>query len=217
MQVKICGLMDKEQALAVANAGAHAIGFIFYPPSPRNISVTVAHDICQALPPSVFKVGVFVDANTETIVSTVHTARLDFAQLHGKESPQQVRDLQAHGVRVIKVLRTTGDSLLAEAQQFAHATGILVEAGHGVLPGGNGAGWHWSEAACLAHQRPYILAGGLNADNIISAIQQSQASAVDLSSGVELSPGDKDLQKVIAVLTAVRHHAQVHSTGVVFA
>ncbi|HSQ40670.1 MAG TPA: phosphoribosylanthranilate isomerase [Fibrobacteraceae bacterium] len=216
VQTKICGLTRVEEALACAQAGADAIGLVFYPPSPRHVSVQQAKSICLALPSSVATVGVFVDPPGEEILLLAKRLELSMVQLHGNETPETVRMLQRAGLKVIKALRSSGDLLLEEALQYADADALLVEASRGVLPGGNGASWDWALARPLADKRSFILAGGLNAENVVEAIRLSGASAVDLSSGAESSPGSKDLDKVHKIIQQVRSCAPGKEQGAVF-
>jgi len=216
IQIKICGLTNVEEAIACAEAGASAIGFIFYPPSPRFVNLGDARIIREALPSSVTPVGVFVDLPVEEVILTARKVGLKTVQLHGNESIFAVRVLQQEGLRVIKVLRSSGRQLLLEAEEYSLADCLLVEAGHGALPGGNGSTWLWSEAKPLAERMPYILAGGLTAKNISDALRDSGASAVDVSSGAECSPGRKDIQKVKDIISKVRDFTPTTKTGVIF-
>ena len=195
LQVKICGLTQAEQAAQCAQLGADALGVIFYPPSPRHIDLVQATEIVQAAAETPV-VGVFVNTSVEKIVHICQSAGIHWVQLHGAECPGVVAALQERGFRVIKVLRSLGVSLERDMGRYAHADGIMVEAGQGPLPGGNGSAWQWEEAQVVSSQRPLALAGGLNADNILKAAVSAQASLLDLSSGVEKSPGIKDLTQV---------------------
>jgi len=216
VQIKICGLTQPEEARACAEAGADAIGLVFYPPSPRFVTLEQATLIRKAIPQGVPAVGVFVDLPVEDMIYTARQVGLQTIQLHGNETSRTIWILKNEGFRVIKVLRTTGQRLLDEAAEYSEADGFLVEASRGSLPGGNGATWQWSEAKMLAPQRPFILAGGLNASNIAEAIQQSGASAVDVSSGVELTPGFKNISLIQSLVQTVHTIAPTNPIGVVF-
>jgi len=215
LQVKICGLTDPLQAKACADLGANALGLIFYPKSPRHVNLEQARRVVGAVEMRVPVVGVFVDQDPRVVAETAMQVGISWVQLHGQESPQQVQQLVQSGLKVIKVLRSLGHALEQEALQYTQASAFLVEAGHGVLPGGNGAQWNWAEAQVLADMRPFALAGGLNADNVQHAAQSAQASLLDLSSGVETQPGIKDLAKVEAVLRVVRNMDVYWNSGVV--
>jgi len=161
-------------------------------------------------------VGVFVDLPVENIILTAREVGFHTIQLHGNETSRTIWILKNAGFRVIKVLRSVGEHLLFESAEYALADAILVEASKGELPGGNGASWNWSEAQKLSTVRPFILAGGLNTSNITDALQQSGASAIDLSSGVEVSPGRKNIHSVQTILKAAHDFVPAPSTGVIF-
>jgi len=197
VQVKICGLRDVVQAEACVRLGADAIGLVFYPQSPRFVEISKAVEICHAVAGHVARVGVFVDMSADEIIDHVKKCGLDVAQLHGSETAELVADLKAAGVRVVKVLNSTGDDLRRDAAKFAGAAdSFLVEAGKGVLPGGNAATWNWAGAGTLREVASFALAGGLCAENVGDAINAAGCDAVDVSSGVEISPGVKDMKKV---------------------
>lgn len=221
IQVKICGITQVEQAVAVAQAGADALGLIFYPRSPRHLEGNQAREIVDSVHlhmgserPSM--VGVFVNRSVNETIEIASAVGLDAVQLHGAESPQEVQQLVDQGLYVIKVLHTLGSDLVLQAQEYACAQGLMVEAGKGVLPGGNGASWMWKEAASLQEHGPFALAGGLDACNLTQAVHESGASAVDLSSGVEIRPGIKDLEKVQQVINKVRAITKIQVKGKVF-
>jgi phosphoribosylanthranilate isomerase len=199
-QVKICGLTRVGQAKACAALGADAVGCVFFPASPRHVADDQARAICKALPEHVRSVGVFVDASFSTIMARVKHCGLGAVQLHGRESPQLVSRLAAEGLPVIKALWMDGYPSLKHASGYP-ATAFLVEGSRGKLPGGNALDWDWHGAAAIAHDFPLIVAGGLTPENVMQAAGQSMASALDVSSGVESSPGCKDLDRVKQFLT----------------
>lgn len=201
-QVKVCGLTRVEEALACAALGAQAIGCVFYPPSPRHVSDERAREIFRSLPPAVCSVGVFVDEAATVILKKMERCGLTAVQLHGRESPALLDELQGQGIIVIKALFVNGTPSLEEAGSFG-ASAYLVECAGGRLPGGNALPWNWSAAAAISRKNPVILAGGLNPDNVSQAIQEALPDAIDVSSGVESSPGRKDLNKVKRLLEAV--------------
>jgi phosphoribosylanthranilate isomerase len=215
-QIKICGFTRADQALACAQAGADAIGLVFYPLSPRFVSLETAKEICTVLPANVASVGVFVDEPVESMIKIARMVGLRSIQLHGNESSFTVHILKSAGFHVIKVLRFQGPQLLMEAAEYALADSLLVEASKGQLPGGNGAVWQWSGAQPLAHKRPIIVAGGLHAENVAQALAESEASGVDLSSGAESGHGHKDIIKIKAIISAVRAFTPVSPIGEVF-
>ncbi len=203
-QVKICGLTRPDEALACARMGADAIGLVFYPKSPRNLTPRQAGDICCQLPPQVKAVAVCVDMPSEKILALASECGFGTVQLHGRETPQKVARLAQAGLRVIKTLFANRPPEIALAPKYAAATAFLVECGQGQLPGGNARTWNWYLPPVLFEKQPVIIAGGLAPANIRQALQISQADAVDVSSGVEASPGRKDLQKVRAFLAAIK-------------
>jgi phosphoribosylanthranilate isomerase len=195
IEVKICGLTDPDEARACAEAGADAIGLVFHPPSPRNLEIERARAISDRLPPRVARVGVFADADADTMLRIAAAAGLTALQLHGPGSLAALPRLLGAPYRVIAVLRSTA-GLIQAAQALPATVGLLVECGRGVLPGGNGAVWEWAAAAPLAALRPFALAGGLSPDTVVGAVRDARAAAVDISSGVESSPGRKDVALV---------------------
>lgn len=213
-QVKICGLTRVDEAVACARAGADAIGLVFYPPSPRHVSVATAGEIAAALPPAVAKVGVFVDAPKDTVLETVRAAGLTAVQLHGGETPAMVAELKATGLMVIKALFAAKAPGVELADTFG-ADAVLFEQGAGRLPGGNAEIWDYSLArrsglirrSDLGRKQtlgpPLILAGGLAPDNVTGAIAKARPDAIDLSSGVEASPGRKQIELVKSLMAAV--------------
>jgi len=202
IQIKVCGLTRPDEALACAEAGAHAIGLVFYPPSPRFVSEATAHDITEALPDHVVPVGVFVDESYDHVMKHATNCRLKAVQLHGNESPDMVDQLMREKVRVIKALFHGKHPTLEEADRF-RPTAYLAECAGGVLPGGNALIWDWGLARTIGRQYPVILAGGLTPDNVNEALTNAMPGAVDVSSGVESSPGRKDIDKVRAFIRAV--------------
>jgi phosphoribosylanthranilate isomerase len=201
-QVKICGLTREDEALACAELGADAIGGVFYPRSPRHLSEEQARGLFRSLPATVCKVGVFVNEPFSTIMQRVDHCGLNAVQLHGRESPDLVDELRKTGIIVVKAIFVNGTPSLMQIDSF-NASAYLIECAGGTLPGGNALKWDWSAAAGISERRAVILAGGLNPANIALAIQYALPDAVDVSSGVESSPGRKDLEKVKRLLQAV--------------
>ncbi|MDD4101236.1 MAG: phosphoribosylanthranilate isomerase [Kiritimatiellae bacterium] len=202
--LKICGITDATTAMFCAQAGAGAVGAVFYKKSPRNVSVTQARDIFSRLPENVARVGVCVDMTAQEMIQIAHEVNLDTVQMHGCESVSDVAMVLQSGFHVVKVLKTAGKMLVEEASRIPQAAGILVECGKGILPGGNGAVWDWSAAAGLAGLRAFAVAGGLAPGNIRRAALCSKADAWDVSSGVETEPGLKDMSAVTALIGTVK-------------
>jgi len=201
LAIKICGLTKPQQALACAQAGADAIGLVFYPPSPRHVGDDLAGEICKILPAGVAKVGVFVDAPIQDILAKVVHCGLTAVQLHGNEAPALAKALVRRDLKVIKAVFAARPPFLTEAATFA-PTAFLVECGRGDLPGGNAEQWDWAGSAAVP--RPFVLAGGLSPRNVAEAIAAARPDGVDVSSGVETTPGDKDLAAVTAFIQNAR-------------
>lgn len=206
-QIKICGLTTVAAAVKCAALGADAIGFVFFPKSPRNLSEKAALSITAELPATVCKVGVFVNETADHILRCMEACRLDAAQLHGKEPPETIDLLAAKGIKVIKGLYLNGTPSVTEVDQY-RSPAFLVECSAGKLPGGNAKTWDWGAAREFGQQHPLILAGGLSPENVADAIAAAEPDAVDVSSGVESAPGRKDLVKVEAFINAV-HRTRV--------
>lgn len=198
---KICGITRIEDALAAAQAGADAIGFVFYAKSPRAVDVRQARAIIAELPPFVTTVGLFVNASRCELNEILEVVPLDLLQFHGDETPQ---DCEGYHRPWIKALRVRpGDDLEAACQLYPGARGILLDTYVAGVPGGTGEAFDWSLVP--AHlSKPIILAGGLSADNVGQAIAQVRPYAVDVSGGVEQAKGIKDAAKIEAFMQAVK-------------
>ncbi len=183
--IKICGLTRAEDALLAWELGASALGFVFHPASPRNVTATQVSAIRRHLPPEAFCVGVFVDRAPEEVNAVAQRAGLHAVQLHGHETPQHCRAIR---LPVIKAIRKEDEGRLGDYDVAA----FLLDAAHPLLPGGTGQKADWALAARIAQSKPLILAGGLNATSIQKAIATVHPSGLDLSSGVESAPGIKD-------------------------
>jgi len=201
-QVKVCGLTDPSTAVSCADLGVKAIGCVFYEKSPRFVSEALAREICSALPPSIHKVGVFVDHSFSEIMRRVAFCGLTAAQLHGNEPPELLKRLRSEGVLAIKALFAERTPGLNAAEDYRDGI-FLVEQGKGSLPGGNAAEWDWGGLKEFSRNHPLILAGGLRPGNVAAAIALSQPDGVDVSTGVESSPGVKDLARVEAFMKAI--------------
>lgn len=201
-QIKICGLTDAAQAIACAELGADAIGLVFFAKSPRNVSMEKAREITGVLPPDVVSVGVFVNADFDFMMERVDRCGLKGVQLHGQESPGLVDRLAEEDILVIKALFVGQRPTMEEVKTY-QAPVYLVECAGGKLPGGNAMTWEWKAAKPFGTSHPLILAGGLSAANVARAIRDAEPDAVDVSSGVEMQPGKKDIEKVAAFIAAV--------------
>lgn len=198
MIVKICGITRTEDAALAVELGALAIGFIFWPSSPRVVSPARARDIVTRLPPQVLAVGVFVNASAATIEATVDEAGLGAIQLHGDESPVLAKGLSRP---VIKAL-TLGPALDDQLEAWREST-VLLDAHDATHRGGTGRTIDWDRAATVAARHRVLLAGGLNAGNVAVAVSRVRPAGIDVSSGVESSPGVKDADKLRALFGAL--------------
>jgi len=192
IKVKICGITNLEDARAALEEGADALGFVFYPKSPRYIDYQKAADIVQTLPPFVITVGVFVNESKETILKGVKAASLSLVQLHGNESPEFCNSL---GLRIIKAIRISVSGDLDQIKNYS-VQGILLDSFHEDLYGGTGRPFKWDILKGLAFKNPIILSGGLDPENVRDAVDRLSPYAVDVSSGVETSPGIKNREKM---------------------
>jgi phosphoribosylanthranilate isomerase len=199
-RVKICGITRLEDALAAVAAGADALGFVFYPESPRAVSVEQAAEIICQLPPFVSSVGLFVNENRAVIEATVAACGIDLIQLHGDETPEECL---FPGRRVIKALRLKDAASLARAADFK-VCALLLDAWSAQVYGGSGETFDWRLLKNFAARQPVILAGGLTPENVAAAVTAVRPYAVDVSSGVECVPGRKDHVKMAEFIRQVR-------------
>lgn len=206
-EIKICGMTNIEDARFAAESGVDALGFIFYPKSPRYVQPKTAWDIIRKLPPEVAKTGVFVNHDTQDIKEIMEYCGLNFIQLHGNESPEYCRYFPESVI--IKALspRTEEDLNILEEYQ---ARAILVDTYAPEKHGGTGKISNWELAVKIRKRRPLILSGGLNPDNIEDAIKKVLPHAVDINSGVEKIPGKKDHGLVMKIINLVRQCDTVH-------
>ncbi|MCL5040954.1 MAG: phosphoribosylanthranilate isomerase [Gammaproteobacteria bacterium] len=201
VRIKICGITRVEDALAAAEAGADAIGLVFYPPSPRAVSAEQAADIVRALPPFVTTVGLFVDAEADDVRRVLRQVPLDLLQFHGDEPAAYCRQFQRPWMKALRV--RPGDDLNQLAARWPDAAGILLDSYKAGVPGGTGETFDWS-AIPAERKWPLVLAGGLDAANVVSAIAATRPWAVDVSGGVEASKGIKDSEKIQAFVQEVK-------------
>jgi len=197
-QVKICGLTNLQDAVAAAAAGADLLGFIFYPPSPRNVTAKVVQEIVSNVRwvfPAVRRVGVFVNQAPLSILQIAQQCGLDTVQLHGAEPPEAAVKLMEAGLEVFRVVRVRDAASLERLDQVPPSAYLLDSYVPGQM-GGTGQSFDWSLAGKINGDRPVILAGGLNPDNVAEAVQIARPWGVDVSSGVEAEPGRKDHDKL---------------------
>ncbi|MBU2294524.1 MAG: phosphoribosylanthranilate isomerase [Gammaproteobacteria bacterium] len=198
---KICGITRIEDALSAVEAGADAIGLVFYAKSPRAVTVLQARAIIAALPPFVTTVGLFVDASRCELGEILDAVPLDLLQFHGDETPV---DCEGYHRPYIKALRVKpGDDIAAQVALYKNASGVLLDTYVPGIPGGTGEAFDWSLVP-QGLKMPIILAGGLSAENVAQAIVQVRPYAVDVSGGVEIAKGIKDGGKIRAFMQAVK-------------
>jgi phosphoribosylanthranilate isomerase len=203
IRIKVCGMTRPEDALLAARLGADAIGLVFYDGSPRCVSEEAAGVIVRDLPPWVARVGVFVDAPPERVEQAVRSIGLSAVQLHGTESPAYLDALQV-SVPIIKAVHMNADweERLARYRRWP----LLLDCGSREQPGGTGRSWRWEDLPAARRPVYFILAGGLHADNVLEAVKRLRPDAVDVASGVERRPGEKDPQRLAAFMRALAVH-----------
>lgn len=207
MSVKICGITTRDSLEAVVSAGAAYVGFVFFPKSPRNVDIPTARELALAVPEGVCKVALTVNATDAELDAILAEVPIDMLQLHGKETPERVSEVKArYGLPVMKAVGVADAEDLPALNAYARvADQLLVDAKppkNADLPGGNGLSFDWSLIAGRRWAVPWMLAGGLDADNVSLAIQMTGARQVDVSSGVESAPGVKDTAKIAAFCKA---------------
>lgn len=202
VQVKICGITNLADAKLAASYGADAVGFNFYPKSPRRVGVLQAREIIRQLPSKMAAVGVFVNAPAGEVLKIARRAKLRAVQLHGNESPETVARL-ARYFPVIKAFRVGPSFDMKQLKRYRAAAAFLLDGYHRHLRGGTGETFSWGIARTGKALAPLILAGGLTAQNVRRAIRAAGSSMVDVCSGVESLPRKKDAKKVREFLEAV--------------
>ncbi len=190
--VKICGITRVEDALRAAEWGADFVGLNLFPQSPRSLSLGRALQIADAVRGHVKLVGVFVNLPTPQLLATVDTLGLDLAQLHGDEWPDEVAALGRRAIKVFRSLPVTQVQLA----RFPSVWGFLVDTPSAKLYGGTGITWDWRSLAAVRTAKPLLVAGGIGPRNVVRALAESGATGVDVNSGVEVSPGVKDPEKM---------------------
>ncbi len=203
-KIKICGITNAEDAHLAVDAGADALGFIFYPQSPRFVEIQVVKSIVNQLPPFVLPIGVFVNEEQSMVQNVMDVCGLALAQLHGEESPAYCESLGHSVLKGIRLRDRSSFLALAEYKGRAGVRGFVLDAFSESEYGGTGKVADWDLAAEAAKAAPILLAGGLSSENVQEAIQKVQPYGVDVSSGVEVSPGLKDPVKVQAFIRAAQ-------------
>lgn len=204
-RVKICGITRVEDAISAIEQGADAIGLVFYEQSPRNVTIDQAKKIAAQVPAFVTIVGLFVNAEADFIHQAIAEVGLDLLQFHGDESPEECA---RYSVPFIKAVRVKNDTnLIQYAKDFHSAKGLLLDTYTEGIAGGTGHIFDWNLIPANL-EKPVILAGGLNADNVARAIEQVRPFAVDISGGVESAKGIKDTGKIAAFMQQVYKNIQ---------
>ena len=199
-RVKICGITRPQDGVTAAELGADAIGLVFHPPSPRCVSADAARRIVAALPPFVTTVGLFVNAEPSAVRAVLSEVPLHLLQFHGDEDAAYCA---AFGLPYLKAVPMGANAdAWAYEQQFASATGLLLDSHGGDKMGGSGQGFDWARIP-VERRKPLILAGGLHPGNVAAAIRQVRPQAVDVSSGVETAKGVKDAELMRAFFRGV--------------
>lgn len=206
--VKICGLSKPETLAAAINAGARYVGFVFYTPSPRNIAPDTAKELALAVPTGVRNVGLFVDPTDEQLEETLGIVPLDMLQLHGQESPARIAEIKAKfAMPVMKAINIREAADLNTVPAYEAVIDYLLfdsKPEKSTLPGGTGEKFDWTLLAGRTFSKPWMLSGGLTPENVADAIAQLSPTAVDVSSGVESTPGTKDAAKIKAFIEAAK-------------
>jgi len=219
LKAKICGLRTPETVRAAVSAGAAYIGFVFFEKSPRHVTPEQAAKLAKPIPRSVVITGVFVNPSNEQLQKTLEHVPLDLIQLHGTETPKRLQDIKFRfNLPVMKAItiscpddmeeanafQNSADMLLFDAKPPKSCSNTLENTPEDYLPGGNGLSFDWKIMTGTKWKIPWMLSGGLNADNISDALKISGARIVDISSGLEDSPGEKSIAKITAFLQAVQ-------------
>jgi phosphoribosylanthranilate isomerase len=219
--VKICGLSTRETLDVALQAGADMVGFVFFPASPRHLDLETARDLCSQAKGRAIKVALTVDADDATLANIVEALQPDILQLHGRETVARLRDIkQTFGLQVMKAIAVETAADLASLPGYAAvADRVLFDARapkEATRPGGLGAVFDWHVLESLDLKLPYMVSGGLNAENVAEAVRVTRAGGVDVSSGVERAPGIKDPEMIRAFIRAARateHDAALAITG----
>ena len=201
MKIKICGLTDPENSKQIASLDIHAIGLVFFNESPRAVSIEQANEIIQELPPFINKVGLFVNANSNFVDQVLNSVNIDTIQFHGDESSSDCSQFQMPFIKAIRMRE--GINLLSQAEEFSSASGLLLDSFEEDSYGGTGKSFDWNLIRDNINF-PIILAGGLNKDNVKLAIEKTQPYAIDISSGVEVEKGIKDIGKTREIIEIVK-------------
>lgn len=208
--VKVCGLTDLESLRHAVTGGARFVGFVFFARSPRAVTPVAAQGLASHVPTGVARVGVVVDAEDEQLSAILSVVPLDMIQCHGSETPDRVRAIRSRfGLPVIKAIGVASSADVADAERYQDSADMLLfdslPPSGSDRPGGNARSFSWSLMRLNPCRCPWLLSGGLKVDNLTQAVQASGATAVDVSSGVEESPGHKDPLRIDAFLSLAKN------------
>lgn len=214
-EAKICGLSTDETVLAAINSGAKYIGFVFFPRSPRNVSIEQASKLAATAGKNVLKVGVFVNPDDAFLTDVLKDVDLDIIQLHGNETNDRINQVRERFSKtVMKAISVASVNDINKAREYEKSADILlfdakapVDMDH-ALPGGNGLAFDWNLIAGYQWQIPWMLSGGLDINNVREAIKISGAGIVDISSGLETAPGNKDINMIEAFMNEIQETAK---------
>ena len=206
---KICGIKTPEALQVAVQNGARFVGFVFFPPSPRHVAIDTAKALALTLPTGVRSVGLFVDPTDAQLDAVTGRVQLDMIQLHGAETPQRVAEIKGkYALPIIKAIPVNDAEDITAARDYEdHVDWLLFDAkppAGSDVPGGTGQSFDWALLKGLEFSKPWMLSGGLSADNVSDALSVLFPDAVDVSSGVESSRGEKDIEKISAFLAAVK-------------
>jgi len=214
VQVKICGLSTEQSVAAAIQAGARYLGFVFYPKSPRNISIAQAAKLTALAGSDVLKVGVFVNPNDALVTDVLRDVDNDIIQLHGNESVERVEYIRGRFSKIVmKAISVAGVSDISRAREYDTKADMLLFDAKApfdmadALPGGNGLAFDWNLIAGYQWHVPWMLSGGLNERNVLEAIKISGTNIVDISSGLETLPGNKDINMITAFMKKLQEQA----------
>lgn len=199
-RIKICGLTRPEDAVAAVQAGADAVGLVFYPPSPRAVDIETAASVVAAVPAFVTVTALFVNPTVDEVQKVLDSVRIDLLQFHGDEEDDFCRQFRHPYIKAIRVRQAS--DVVASCMRFPGALAVLLDSYKPGIPGGTGETFDWSLVP-QAQTKPIILAGGLTAENVAAAITQVRPFAVDVSGGVEAAKGIKDHGKITAFVDEV--------------
>jgi phosphoribosylanthranilate isomerase len=207
-QVKICGVSSPDVLEACAESGVRYVGFVFYPPSPRHLSFDTAWTLARHVPTGMRSIGLFVDPDDALLERILTGVPMDMIQLHGNETPERIEQIKAkYTMPIIKAIRVNDKSDLDGIEEYeAVCDWLLLDSKpkDAKLPGGTGHAFNWDLLKNRTFSKPWMLSGGLNTGNILDALNAASPHAIDLSSGVETAPGQKDITEIQKLMKIIK-------------